>query len=267
MSHNAHLEVTTNIGCFLNCVFCPQEKLIKSYGNDKIKNLFLDDFKKYIDKIPVEVDIHFSGFCEPFINLYCTEMIEYAVRNRHKVSIFTTLMGTTKQDYEKLSNYHFDKICIHIPDNEGRSKFKITDDYINLLEYVLKNKLSCNKFWINCHGTPHKKIEHLINEPIDTFIIDRAGNVEIEGTTKNDIYGMFTCSAVGHKLNQNVLLPNGDIVLCCMDYELKHVLGNLNYCSYNELFFGKEAEKIRKTFDGKICEDILCEKCNRAIKI
>jgi len=266
MSNNAHLEITTNIGCFLNCDFCPQDKLIKAYGNNQ-KKMYYIDFVKYLAKVPREVDIHFSGFCEPFLNLHCIDMIEFALTKGHKVSLFTTLMGATFQDYKRLLNYHFDKVCIHIPDNEGRSKFKITDEYIEFLDYVLNTKVSCNKFWINCHGTIHDRIKHLINEPIDNYIIDRAGNVEIDGISKTYIFGMFTCGAVGHKLNQNVLLPNGDVVLCCMDYELKHKLGNLNNCTYEELFTSKEANKIRNVFDGKLNKEILCENCNRAIKI
>jgi len=34
---------------------------------------------------------------------------------------------------------------------------------------------------------------------------------------------------------QNVVLPNGDVVLCCMDYGLKHKLGNLLEQSFNDL--------------------------------
>jgi len=29
------------------------------------------------------------------------------------------------------------------------------------------------------------------------------------------------------RIFRNVLLPNGDVVLCCMDYGLDHILGNL----------------------------------------
>ena len=28
------------------------------------------------------------------------------------------------------------------------------------------------------------------------------------------------------RIYQNVLLPNGDVVLCCMDWSAEHVLGN-----------------------------------------
>ena len=37
------------------------------------------------------------------------------------------------------------------------------------------------------------------------------------------------------RMNHNVLLPNGDVVLCCMDFGMQHVLGNLKRQSYEEI--------------------------------
>lgn len=34
---------------------------------------------------------------------------------------------------------------------------------------------------------------------------------------------------------QNVVLPNGDVVLCCMDYGLKHKMGNLLETNFDDL--------------------------------
>jgi radical SAM protein with 4Fe4S-binding SPASM domain len=35
--------------------------------------------------------------------------------------------------------------------------------------------------------------------------------------------------------NQGVLLPNGEVLLCCMDYAKKHVIGNLLEQNYEDL--------------------------------
>ncbi|MER9007171.1 SPASM domain-containing protein [Mesorhizobium sp. M0862] len=37
---------------------------------------------------------------------------------------------------------------------------------------------------------------------------------------------------------RNVLLPNGDVTLCCTDFERRHVLGNLLRDEYADLFEG-----------------------------
>ena len=48
----------------------------------------------------------------------------------------------------------------------------------------------------------------------------------------------------GNNARYNVLLPNGDVILCCMDYGLKNVLGNLLSMDYDELFRGPAFRKV-----------------------
>ena len=47
------------------------------------------------------------------------------------------------------------------------------------------------------------------------------------------------------ELDANVLLPNGDVSLWCMDYGLKHILGNLVKQSYEEIRNSPELTKIK----------------------
>lgn len=251
-----HIEITTRIGCKINCAFCPQEKLIKNYKDDK-KILSFDDFKKYLDKIPKTVNVHFSGMAEPFLNENCLDMIKFAYVKGYNISVFTTLTGIDLNIYEELLKIKFDMFCVHIADDNNLTKIKVDDDYIKLLDFVDKNRVNCNRFWYQCHGYTHRDIEHIVGKNIDRYIINRAGNVESDMFKKINIKGKFVCSA--GDLNQNILLPNGDIVLCCMDYKLEHILGNLNYCGYEEL----DKSYIYKSMDGE-CES-LCNKCNRAV--
>ena len=58
------MEITPLIGCSINCRYCPQSRLLKTYKGSQ--EMYLKDFKKYLMKIPAEVDIVFSGFVEPF---------------------------------------------------------------------------------------------------------------------------------------------------------------------------------------------------------
>jgi radical SAM protein with 4Fe4S-binding SPASM domain len=65
--------------------------------------------------------------------------------------------------------------------------------------------------------------------------------------------------------DRNVLLPNGDVVLCCMDYNLKHIIGNLLNQTYEEIFQDKplldlievnEADGFNKCSICKSCENV-----------
>ena len=65
--------------------------------------------------------------------------------------------------------------------------------------------------------------------------------------------------------DQNVCLPNGDVVLCCMDYGLKHKIGNLFEQDYYEMFAsGGLAALIAENMRPRFSNDSLCKTCNRA---
>jgi adenine C2-methylase RlmN of 23S rRNA A2503 and tRNA A37 len=77
MDFNGRLEITTRIGCRVNCKFCPQKKLLDHYKENSHniiqKNvLSFKNFKKCIDKVPSSVRIDFSGMAEPWLNKDCT---------------------------------------------------------------------------------------------------------------------------------------------------------------------------------------------------
>ena len=61
------------------------------------------------------------------------------------------------------------------------------------------------------------------------------------------------------RMNHNVLLPNGDVVLCCMDFGMQHVLGNLKRQSYEEIMQGREMRKIKQELLEAV--HVICGKC------
>src|SRR5262249_22975036 len=65
--------------------------------------------------------------------------------------------------------------------------------------------------------------------------------------------------------DRNVLLPNGDVVLCCMDYALKHVIGNLLTGDYESLFRSEEVSRIRYVNSQPgFSKCSLCKSCDDA---
>lgn len=61
-----------------------------------------------------------------------------------------------------------------------------------------------------------------------------------------------------------MLLPDGTVVLCCMDYGMEHIMGNLLFDSYEDIINGREANKIRRNM-AEETERILCRKCQYAV--
>ena len=260
-------EITTNIltkGCTMQCVFCPQQTILGSYKG--VNLLSLDDFKKAIDKIPKEIAIIFSGFSEPFLNKKCADMILYAHEKGHAISIFTTGVGMTIEDFDKIKHIPFSGgpveplvgylghpinnggFTLHLPDNELYAKHPITDKYIKLLEHTKSNEATLSNFHLTCMGTVHDKVKHIFPFSPNIDVWARANNLLTEQKLRPEIINVIkgkyksayrgenpvTC-ACDEKLYHNVLLPNGDVALCCMDYSLEHILGNLFIQEYNDI--------------------------------
>jgi MoaA/NifB/PqqE/SkfB family radical SAM enzyme len=60
---------------------------------------------------------------------------------------------------------------------------------------------------------------------------------------------------------QAYILYNGDMVLCCVDWERTTVLGNVREKSIEEVWNGKKALSIRKKFLSGTTEGLLCHSC------
>ena len=244
----SRLEITTHIGCPIDCWDCPQALLQSKYiGRVKMS---YDDYTKAIDKVPQGTRIDFSGMCEPFTNERCTDMILYAAGKGFPLALYTTLQGSTVNDWERLKDVHFEVVTIHLPDAEGRGRFRITDEYIECLK-----RWNCDNY--SCHGTVHEDVKpYLKARNLITYMHDRAGNVECRPhQTKN---GSITCMTSGKAMDHNVLLPNGQVLMCCMDYGMTGVFGNLFTQSYEEVIHSETAERMRRTLEEG---ESICRHC------
>jgi len=240
------MEFTTSIdtknGCVVDCVFCPQRTLQKSYKGERF--LSLDNFKKAVDKIPEEIRVTFAGFTEPWLNPKCTDMLLYAHEKNHPISVFTTGIGMNVDDVEKIKNIPYagnpnGGFVLHLPDQERKAKHPITDRYIKVIEKFAEVQNEIQNFTLMCMGTVHESVRHVFPEAPTYQMWSRAGNLLGESIMKPELLNRkdeyksvyhgdqpMTCGCL-EKLYHNIMLPNGDVSLCCMDYGLEHILGNL----------------------------------------
>jgi hypothetical protein len=249
----ATMEFTTNLpkkGCVVDCIFCPQRTLVKNYNG--IKHLSLEDFKKILDKIPIDVRITFAGFTEPWTNRHCTDMLLHAYEKGYKVAAFTTAVGMTVEDVEKIKDIKFDNgpnagFVLHLPDQERMAKHPITPRYIEVIETFGKYRDTFNPFYLMSMGTVHESVKHVFDRVPNPEMWSRAGNLIGEAIMKPELLNVKelfrsvyhgelpkTCGCL-ENLYHNVVLPNGDVSLCCMDYSLSYILGNMFTQSYEEI--------------------------------
>ena len=245
------LEITTHIGCPMMCTDCPQKLLMSAYKGKR--DMDFDEYCKAIDKVPKECRIDFSGMCEPFANPRCADMILYA--SDHPLALYTTLQGSTEEDLEKLKDVRFEVITIHIPDKDGRSHFNITPEYLDLL-----SRWNCHAY--SCHGNIDDRVlPYLKSRYVITAMHDRAGNVEERPHKDLDPNVPLVCATSGREMNHNVLLPDGTVITCCMDYGMTGIFGNLFEQSYEEVLNSPEAQRMRATLDKG---ESICRHCYNA---
>jgi radical SAM protein with 4Fe4S-binding SPASM domain len=266
---SAFLEITTNIGCKNVCKYCPQSLFLNQYKSD-IKELSLDNYILAIDKLPDNSTVTFAGFSEPCDCDDIVDMILYANSKNHNIMLLTTLVGLTVSRYEHIKHIDFKHFSIHLPDNDGKTKVNITQEYVELLSYIIANPPN-GIFLFNHHsGDIHNSISHLVSHSHLLQINDRAGSLESPDDIVKNLYhgGNIKCNhqfLFNHKSGGGLMLPNGDVYLCCSDFGLQHKLGNLLEQSWEEII---QSDTMNYVLSG-LADDskvILCRKCFLANK-
>ena len=229
------IEITTKIGCRNMCSYCPQTKFINSYKDDK-KVMKLDDFKFFMTKIdPRQTKIHFSGFSESLLNDDSVEMMIHAYNSGFGVILYTTLVGFTEEKAIRLrdSGIIFEQSRMHEFDGIGFDR-----DKFNSSEVLFKQ---------NVRTMDHK--------------IVRVDNPMSRGGSLFDVqhkHGKIRCAE--NRYFNNVLLPNGDLYMCCSDWLLKHKVGNLYEDGYSSENINENRVKNIKLCDS-YDSDVICRDC------
>ena len=224
-----YLEITTQIGCPVNCLkYCPQEVTVGKYSGKR--RLTITDWEIVLSHVPPALPIYFSGFCEPFANPNTIDFIKMAHNAGHPVGMYTTLYQASREAVERLVKYQFMTFCLHLPDGEAM-KIPLSQDYQDNVFTVLQNVKNVHFSIMN-----------------DLFVSMNRENITRGSSVKKKIFKF--CVKLNHpQLN---LLPNGNVSLCCMDFGLSHTLGNL----YTEDYL-----TIRKRFWSQRKKFELCKTC------
>lgn len=268
---NRELLISTGIACSVLCSYCPQTAIGRAYKRRQgPKDMTLDTFETCLKKLPPDVVINFTGFYEPFLNQDCTQMIHLAVARGHRVRLSTTVMGLTADQVVQLRGVPFIKFAVHLPDARGLTRIRTDDTYMAALDALLEGGISGLGFHVHVGENGPEPIEPAVQARLDAagiapenrWLITRAGNIDIAGRkTPGRIEGRLKLCP---RLRHNVLMPNGDVALCCMDWRLKHVIGNLVTESYDALFQSDEYRRVLRGYaDDSL--DILCRTCEKAV--
>jgi len=240
-----------------------------------------DDFKGFLEKLPIDVRIDFSGMAEPWLNKSATDMLQFSLLKGHKVAVYTTLEGMTIEDAKRVietikeHGRQVEVLTLHLADNENNMRgFRFTPEYGEVLRLFMSSRedLQASNFSVmtmSGSGNFHSELESLVPKPAVPFRgHSRAGTLtdrEIEPPPTPQNSFPLSCRSTPF-YDRNVLLPNGDVYLCCMDYNLQHKLGNLHENSYLDLFRSetlRELVVVNQRPDFSKCS--LCKSCDNVL--
>jgi Iron-sulfur cluster-binding domain/Radical SAM superfamily len=271
------MELTTMIGCPLMCTFCPQDNLRDNYTTKERKYMDVLELGMMLEKLPKNTRVDFSGMSEPWANPDCTDMLELVLSMGFKIAIYTTLYGMEDPErVRKVVEDHYKQIevvMIHLPDANGNMKgWKNSEEWQKAISIISRLRVPCGvgAMTMDRNGIVHPEIRNLVgtlpgwvgHTRADSLNLEQIEGQVISMTPHNEF--SLTCKSTPF-YDRNVLLPNGDVVLCCMDYNLTHILGNLLEQTYEEIFSGKplmdlialnEAPEFNKCSICKSCENV-----------
>ena len=273
------MELTTMIGCPLMCTFCPQDNLRTEYG-EGAKYMQPMDLMTVLAKLPKNTRIDFSGMSEPWANPACTAMLEMVLYMGFNVAIYTTLYGMTDPEkVKKALETHpnqVEVVMLHLPDNNGNMKgWKPTTEWMNAFEVMTKMQVPCG---IGAMTMDKSGVVHEFLRPYVGQLAGWQGHTRADSLDPEQVKGQALSITPRHEFaltcrstpfyDRNVLLPNGDVVLCCMDYDLKHVIGNLLKQTYAEMFESKPLKDLiahNEALGFTKCS--ICKSCDNVRKI
>jgi radical SAM protein with 4Fe4S-binding SPASM domain len=188
--------------------------------------------------------------------------------------IFDKVLGNISYAIEKLPNMYKQKqISVQINGVNNSSLFK-NGGMIDLLDNSPEYNLDESNGDLIGHKENFERMFPGINAYIMPGLVDRAGHLDslnvmtnINGINKKrdesnlkKVVGCLNGSDGGRTESWLHINANGDVFICCNDYDFETIFGNINDKSIKEIWLGKE----RQDMIAKSYEDF-CTTCSFAV--
>lgn len=251
---NNHLEVTLTAGCPMMCSYCPQGNYIRGYkatNNTSKKLMSIEDYKIILSNVDRRIThIFFTGFTEALAHPEWDKFVEHTKEQNYKITFNTTLYGATFEKIDRLIELDVD-VEIHLTD----SNIDISEEMI--LYFAKKYRRG---------------------EPVFNFFTEKGKNLlpkqlrghmhhahsrgdNLEHIPRTVIKGPVRCHT--NRYFSNVVVPNGDVSVCCSDFSLKHIMGNLLTQKLKDIHRSQPMKAFLKQMrEGD--ESFICNNCDYA---
>ncbi|RLD98022.1 MAG: radical SAM protein [Aquificota bacterium] len=273
------IQIQTKSGCPARCVFCPNSIVGPKLTHGEME---WDLFTKIADEITRHSVARISPYLmnEPLLDRRLGDKIRYlADRKQPDTVIKINSNGALLDDEtgEQLIESGLDRInfSVHGIRKEtyesqmvGLKLEKVLENIDRFLE--LKKRKGASKPRVRVTMVRTKAIEEELPEimaywkarkvKVNVRPLENRAMKEIAATGLNP-KKWKPFSFCNRLFEQAYILYNGDVVLCCVDWERTTILGNLREQSLEEIWNSPRFTEIRKRYLVGDLKGLLCQKC------
>lgn len=229
----------TNI-CNLKCKACPNSimKRKKGYMDFSLFRKILNDSDHFIK----QVYLFHSG--ESMLHPKFIDMVKELKKRKIKVVLYTNATMLNKQNTKRLINTDIDVISISLHSEKVKKNVK---NLQKLLKYKKKPKLIVQVL----ENEKRRGLKNIIIRKLHNY----CGKLNFR-IDKSKYYGCFW------PYYMLSVLWNGDVVICCRDYEGEFILGNVKNEKLKDIWNNKKTRSFRRLINNKN-PPVPCSKCDR----
>lgn len=271
------LEITTH--CQADCIVCVREKLRFKLGNMS-QNLFekaiCEVSELYISRGEVLQYIDLGGMGEPLLDVGMERKLEWLNENYPDIKVGVTTNGqllSAKKDILcryvdvlKISNYGFSKKSFEAV---HRGSLVFEDVKRNIEEFLAipidnRPRVIMSFLMLNENQGEEKEWQEYWEgkcEELYVWLPHNWAGYNKSHTKQNPV----ECRSCGRPGNDFTIRANGDVSACCWDFNRELTIGNLNECSFEEIYEGEKLEQIIDMHKKKAffeCDN-LCRYCDQ----
>lgn len=265
--------------CNGKCIMCPYQKMTR-----RKEIMPMELFKKTVDNCTSYGVRNFNliFYNEPFLDPFVFERIQYLKSKKVRVQLFSNGSVMDSEKIEKILKSGLDEIIFSIDAakketyeliRRGLIFEKIVNNVLNLIRR--REQLRLKKPKIKLNFTKQKLNEAEVEE----FQSFWTGKVEEISISPNDSRNEFSEPFIKNRKSfasfpclrlwrEFIVMSNGRVPLCCIDYDGEIVLGDFNVQDLKKIWDSDNFKKIRDLhLDFKADKINLCKKCLNCYRV
>jgi radical SAM protein with 4Fe4S-binding SPASM domain len=262
-----HLDIESTNACNLKCIMCP-----RNFMTEKIGYIEWALFQKLIDEGAGHrlrsIKLNYRG--EPLLHPRLTEMVAYA-KNQGimEVQFNTNGLLLSEEKAGELLDAGLDRIIFSVDgaSRETYEEIRTGSNYEKVVNNIktmvkMRNERGLKRPSVRVQMVKLKENAHEVESFLKMWmpIANRvAVNIEREPTGIQKEAEHFPCPQIWQRL---MVCWDGEVRMCCGDWEGEIVLGNVKESTIYELWHGEKLNRIRELHANNRCNEIpACARC------